>query len=142
MAKQQQQQTPQQQSAVTKAKAKKRVVKVDAEGKAFVNATFNNIIITFTNASGQTIRWSSAGRVGFRGSKKNTPYAAQMASSEAAKVAHEAGLRKVEVFVNGPGAGRESAIRTIYTSGIEVTVINDTTPIPHNGCRPPKRRRV
>ncbi|MFN8299411.1 MAG: 30S ribosomal protein S11 [Chitinophagales bacterium] len=137
MAKQQQQQ-----SAIAKAKAKKRVVKVDAEGKAFVNATFNNLIITFTNMMGQTISWSSAGKVGFRGSKKNTPYAAQMASSEAAKVAHEAGLRKVEVFVKGPGAGRESAIRTIFASGIEVTVINDTTPIPHNGCRPPKSRRV
>lgn len=137
MAKQQQQQ-----SAIAKAKAKKRVVKVDAEGKAFINATFNNLIITFTNMMGQTISWSSAGKVGFRGSKKNTPYAAQMASSEAAKVAHEAGLRKVEVFVKGPGAGRESAIRTIFASGIEVTVINDTTPIPHNGCRPPKSRRV
>ncbi|MCW5908417.1 MAG: 30S ribosomal protein S11 [Chitinophagales bacterium] len=138
MAKQQQQQ----QSAVAKAKAKKRVVKVDSEGKVFLNATFNNIIITFTNMLGQTISWSSAGKVGFRGSKKNTPYAAQMAAAEAAKVAHDAGLRKVEVFVKGPGAGRESAIRTIYGSGIEVTVINDTTPIPHNGCRPPKRRRV
>ena len=136
------QQSQQQQSAIAKAKAKKRVVKVDAEGKAFINATFNNIIITFTNMLGQTISWSSAGKVGFRGSKKDTPYAAQMASSEAAKVAHEAGLRKVEVFVKGPGAGRESAIRTIFTSGIEVTVINDTTPIPHNGCRPPKSRRV
>ena len=136
------QQSQQQQSAIAKAKAKKRVVKVDAEGKAFINATFNNIIITFTNMLGQTISWSSAGKVGFRGSKKNTPYAAQMASSEAAKVAHEAGLRKVEVFVKGPGAGRESAIRTIFTSGIEVTVINDTTPRPHNGCRPPKSRRV
>lgn len=137
MAKQQQQQ-----SAVAKAKAKKRVVKVDSEGKVFLNATFNNIIITFTNMQGQTISWSSAGKVGFRGSKKNTPYAAQMAASEAAKVAHDAGLRKVEVFVKGPGAGRESAIRTIYGAGIEVTVINDTTPIPHNGCRPPKKRRV
>lgn len=129
-------------SAVAKAKARKRVVKVDAEGKVFINATFNNIIISYTNMSGQVISWSSAGRVGFRGSKKNTPYAAQMASAEAGKVAHEAGLRKVEVFVKGPGAGRESAIRTIYASGIEVTVINDTTPIPHNGCRPPKKRRV
>jgi small subunit ribosomal protein S11 len=126
MAKQQQ---TTQQSAVTKAKAKKRVVKVDAEGKVFVNATFNNIIVTFTNGTGQTISWGSAGRVGFRGSKKNTPYAAQMATSEAARVAHDAGLRKVEVFVKGPGAGRESAIRTIYTSGIEVTVINDMTPL-------------
>ena len=132
----------QQQSAVAKAKAKKRVVKVDSEGKVFLNATFNNLIITFTNMQGQTISWSSAGKVGFRGSKKNTPYAAQMAASEAAKVAHDAGLRKVEVFVKGPGAGRESAIRTIYGAGIEVTVINDTTPIPHNGCRPPKKRRV
>ncbi len=137
MAKQQQQP-----SAVAKAKAKKRVVKVDAEGKVFINATFNNIIISYTNLSGQVISWSSAGRVGFRGSKKNTPYAAQLASAEAGKVAYEAGLRKVEVFVKGPGAGRESAIRTIYSSGIEVTVINDTTPIPHNGCRPPKKRRV
>ncbi|HRG89256.1 MAG TPA: 30S ribosomal protein S11 [Chitinophagales bacterium] len=138
MAKQQQQSA----SAIAKAKARKRVVKVDGEGKAFINATFNNIIITFTNLSGQTISWSSAGKVGFRGSKKNTPYAAQLASAEAAKVAHEAGLRKVEVFVKGPGGGRESAIRTMFTSGIEVTVINDTTPIPHNGCRPPKKRRV
>lgn len=136
------QQTPQQQTAIAKAKAKKRVVKVDAEGKAFINATFNNLIITFTNMMGQTISWSSAGKVGFRGSKKNTPYAAQMASSEAAKVAHDAGLRKVEVFVKGPGGGRESAIRTIVASGIDVTMINDTTPIPHNGCRPPKARRV
>ncbi len=136
------QQSAQQPSAVAKAKAKKRVVKVDAEGKAFINATFNNIIISFTNMNGQVISWSSAGRVGFRGSKKNTPYAAQLAAAEAAKVAHEAGLRKVEVFVKGPGGGRESAIRTIYTSGIEVTIINDTTPIPHNGCRPPKKRRV
>ncbi len=139
MAKQASQQNS---AAAAKAKAKKRVVKVDSEGKAFINATFNNIIISFTNMHGQVISWSSAGRVGFRGSKKNTPYAAQMASAEAAKVAHEAGLRKVEVFVKGPGGGRESAIRTIFTSGIEVTIINDTTPIPHNGCRPPKKRRV
>ena len=129
-------------AATAKAKAKKRVVKVDAEGKVFINATFNNIIITFANFTGQAISWSSAGKVGFRGSKKNTPYAAQLAASDAAKVAYEAGLRKVEVFVKGPGAGRESAIRSIYASGIEVTIINDTTPIPHNGCRPPKRRRV
>jgi small subunit ribosomal protein S11 len=128
--------------ASAKAKAKKRVVKVDSEGKAFINASFNNLIITFTNITGQAISWSSAGKVGFRGSKKNTPYAAQMASNDAAKVAYEAGLRKVEVFVKGPGAGRESAIRSIFQSGIEVTVINDTTPIPHNGCRAPKKRRV
>ena len=136
MAKQQAAQTS------AKAKAKKRVVKVESEGKAFINATFNNLIITFTNITGQAISWSSAGKVGFRGSKKNTPYAAQMASTEAAKVAYEAGVRKVEVFVKGPGAGRESAIRSIFQNGIEVTVINDTTPIPHNGCRAPKKRRV
>ncbi|MFT4968689.1 MAG: small subunit ribosomal protein S11 [Chitinophagales bacterium] len=123
-------------------KAKKRVVKVDAEGKVFIKATFNNIIVTFTNNQGQTISWGSAGKAGFRGSKKNTPYAAQIAVTDAAKVAHDAGLRKVEVFVKGPGSGRESAIRTVYSSGIEVTTIRDVTPIPHNGCRPPKRRRV
>ena len=123
-------------------KAKKRVVKVDAEGKVFIKATFNNIIVTFTNIQGQTISWGSAGKAGFRGSKKNTPYAAQVAVTDAAKVAHDAGLRKVEVFVKGPGSGRESAIRTVYSSGIEVTTIKDVTPIPHNGCRPPKRRRV
>jgi len=124
------------------AKAKKRVVKVDAEGKVFIKATFNNIIITFTNNQGQTISWGSAGKAGFRGSKKNTPYAAQVAVTDAAKVAHDAGLRRVEVYVKGPGSGRESAIRTVYSSGIEVTTIKDVTPIPHNGCRPPKRRRV
>ena len=136
MAKQQQQQPS------AKAKAKKRVVKVETEGKVFISATFNNIIITFANMSGQAISWGSAGRVGFRGSKKNTPYAAQLACSEAAKVAHEAGMRKAEVFVHGPGSGRESAIRAIQQSGIEVSIINDTTPIPHNGCRAPKKRRV
>lgn len=123
-------------------KVKKRKVIVDSEGKVFIKASFNNIIITFTNMSGQAISWASAGKAGFRGSKKNTPYAAQVAAEDAAKVAHEAGLRKVEVFVKGPGAGRESAIRTISQNGIEVTVIRDITPIPHNGCRPPKRRRV
>jgi small subunit ribosomal protein S11 len=132
----------QQGASSAKAKAKKRIVKVESEGKVFLNATFNNLIVTFTNLSGQAISWSSAGKVGFRGSKKNTPYAAQMASIDAGKVAYEAGVRKVEVFVKGPGAGRESAIRSILASGIEVTVINDTTPIPHNGCRPPKKRRV
>jgi small subunit ribosomal protein S11 len=125
-----------------KAPAKKRVVKVEAVGEAHINATFNNIIITLTNMSGQTISWSSAGKMGFRGSKKNTPYAAQTASSDAAKVAFENGLRKVKVYVKGPGAGRESAIRTLNQAGIEVTEIIDLTPIPHNGCRPPKRRRV
>ncbi len=123
-------------------KSKKRVVKVDSEGKVYIKASFNNIIVTFTNNQGQTISWGSAGKAGFRGSKKNTPYAAQIAVTDAAKVAHDAGLRKVEVYVKGPGSGRESAIRTVYSSGIEVTTIKDVTPIPHNGCRPPKRRRV
>lgn len=121
---------------------KKRVVKVDPVGKAFIQASFNNIIVSLTNDSGQVISWSSAGKMGFRGSKKNTPYAAQMAAQDASKVAYDAGLRKVKVFVKGPGSGRESAIRTIHTSGIEVIEIMDITPLPHNGCRPPKRRRV
>src|SRR6476620_6739726 len=117
-------------------------VKVNVTGEAHISATFNNIIISLTNMSGQVISWSSAGKMGFRGSKKNTPYAAQMAAQDCSKVAHEAGLRKVKVFVKGPGGGRESAIRTIASSGIEVSEIMDITPIPHNGCRPPKRRRV
>jgi small subunit ribosomal protein S11 len=121
---------------------KKRVVKVEPTGKAYVNASFNNIIISLTNNAGQVISWASAGKMGFKGSKKNTPYAAQMAAEDCSKVAHDQGLRKVKVYVKGPGAGRESAIRTIHSSGIEVTEINDTTPLPHNGCRPPKRRRV
>ena len=123
-------------------KSKKRLVKVDSEGKAFIKASFNNIIITFTNNQGQAISWSSAGKSGFRGSKKNTPYAAQVAATDAGQTAYDAGLRKVEVFVKGPGSGRESAIRTIASVGIEVTMIKDVTPLPHNGCRPPKRRRV
>ena len=126
----------------TKKTAKKRIVKVEAEGQAHILASFNNLIITFTNMTGQTISWASAGKAGFRGSKKNTPYAAQIATSDAGKVAYDAGLRKVEVFVKGPGSGRESAIRTIASSGIEVTMIRDITPLPHNGCRPPKKRRV
>lgn len=121
---------------------KKRVVKVDAIGEAHINATFNNIIISLTNEAGQVISWSSAGKMGFKGSKKNTPYAAQMAAGDCAKTAFELGLRKVKVFVKGPGSGRESAIRTLHNSGIEVTEIMDITPIPHNGCRPPKGRRV
>ena len=127
--------------AAAKANAKKRVVKVEAVGEAHLNATFNNIIISLTNNAGQVISWSSAGKMGFRGSKKNTPYAAQLAAADCAKVAADLGLRKVKVYVKGPGAGRESAIRTIATSGIEVTEIVDITPMPHNGCRPPKRRR-
>ena len=129
-------------TTTAKAAAKKRVVKVEAVGEAHINATFNNIIISLTNLSGQVISWSSAGKMGFRGSKKNTPYAAQLAAQDCAKVAHDSGLRKVKVFVKGPGAGRESAIRTLSGAGIEVTEIMDITPIPHNGCRPPKRRRV
>jgi small subunit ribosomal protein S11 len=125
-----------------KAAQRKRTVKVEATGEAHINATFNNIIISLTNNAGQVISWSSAGKMGFRGSKKNTPYAAQMAAQDCSKVAFESGLRKVKVFVKGPGGGRESAIRTIASSGIEVTEIMDITPIPHNGCRPPKRRRV
>jgi len=121
---------------------KKRNVKVDAVGEAHIQASFNNIIISLTNGTGQVISWSTAGKQGFRGSKKNTPYAAQIAAEDCAKVAYEAGLRKVKVFVKGPGSGRESAIRSIHNSGIEVTEIVDVTPIPHNGCRPPKRRRV
>lgn len=125
-----------------KAAAKKRIVKVEAAGEVRINATFNNIIIAFTNKQGQVISWSSAGKMGFRGSKKNTPYAAQMAAADAAKVASDAGLKKVDVFVKGPGSGREGAIRSISQSGIDVTSIKDVTPMPHNGCRPPKARRV
>jgi small subunit ribosomal protein S11 len=136
MAKQQQQQNS------AKAAAKKRVVKVDAFGDAHINATFNNVIIALTNKTGQVISWSSAGKMGFRGSKKNTPYAAQMAAADAAKVAMEAGLRRVDVYVKGPGSGREGAIRALAQSGIEVSMIKDVTPLPHNGCRPPKKRRV
>lgn len=123
-------------------KGKKRVVHVEAVGQAHIKASFNNIIITLTNLDGQVISWSSAGKMGFRGSKKNTPYAALRAADDCARVAHDLGLRKVEVFVKGPGSGRESAIRTLRNAGIEVTAIRDVTPLPHNGCRPPKRRRV
>ncbi len=125
-----------------KDKAKKRVVVVEPVGQVHIKASFNNIIISITNSAGQVISWASAGKMGFKGSKKNTPYAAQVAASECAKTAYELGLRKVEVFVKGPGAGRESAIRTVQNTGIEVTAIKDVTPLPHNGCRPPKRRRV
>ena len=121
---------------------KKRKVIVESVGEAHVTASFNNIIISLTNKSGDVISWSSAGKMGFRGSKKNTPYAAQMAAEDCSKVASEAGLKKVKVYVKGPGAGRESAIRTLHNNGIEVTEIVDVTPMPHNGCRPPKRRRV
>jgi len=122
--------------------AKKRIVKVEAVGQAHIHSSFNNIIVTLTNSTGQVISWSSAGKMGFRGSKKNTPYAAQTAAGDCAKVAYDLGLRKVKAYVKGPGSGRESAIRTIHSAGIEVTEIVDVTPLPHNGCRPPKRRRV
>ncbi|NQV52241.1 MAG: 30S ribosomal protein S11 [Flavobacteriales bacterium] len=127
---------------MAKTQTKKKKVKVDAVGEAHIHASFNNIIISLTNAGGDVISWSSAGKLGFRGSKKNTPYAAQMAAQDCAKVAHESGLRKVKVFVKGPGSGRESAIRSLSNSGIEIAEIMDVTPLPHNGCRPSKRRRV
>ncbi len=127
---------------MAKANTKKRKVVVESTGEAHVSATFNNIIISLTNKKGEVISWSSAGKMGFRGSKKNTPYAAQMAAEDCSKVALEAGLKKVKVYVKGPGNGRESAIRSLHNGGIEVTEIIDVTPLPHNGCRPPKRRRV
>ena len=128
--------------AKTKATSKKRNVKVDAIGQLHVHSSFNNIIVSLANSEGQIISWSSAGKMGFRGSKKNTPYAAQMAGDDCAKVAFELGLRKVKAYVKGPGNGRESAIRAVNAAGIQVTEIVDVTPLPHNGCRPPKRRKV
>ena len=123
-------------------KAKKRVVQVESTGQVHIKASFNNIIISITNNAGQVISWSSAGKMGFRGSKKNTPYAAQTAATDCAQVAFEAGMKSAVVFVKGPGNGRDSAIRSIENSGIKVTAIKDVTPLPHNGCRPPKKRRV
>ena len=128
--------------AKTATKVRKKVKKNVAEGIAHIHASFNNIIVTITNGEGQVISWSSSGRKGFRGSKKNTPYAAQVAAQDCAKEAFDLGLRRVKVYVKGPGSGRESAIRTIHNAGIEVTEIVEVTPLPHNGCRPPKRRRV
>ena len=130
------------QQASAKTVAKKRIVKIDTHGDVHINATFNNIIISITNKSGQVISWSSAGKMGFRGSKKNTPYAAQTAAQDCAKVASDAGMKKADVFVKGPGSGREGAIRAMNNAGIEVVSIKDVTPLPHNGCRPPKKRRV
>ena len=127
---------------MAKSSTKKRKVIVESTGEAHITASFNNIIISLTNKKGDVISWSSAGKMGFRGSKKNTPYAAQIAAEDCAKEAHDFGLRRVKVYVKGPGAGRESAIRALHNSGIEVTEIVDVTPLPHNGCRPPKRRRV
>lgn len=123
-------------------KVVKRKVKITPDGIVFIQASFNNLIISITNKQGEVVSWASAGKAGFRGSKKNTPYAAQVAASSAAKTAFDAGMRSAEVFVKGPGSGREAAIRAVDQSGIKVTVINDVTPLPHNGCRPPKRRRV
>lgn len=128
--------------AGSKKTVKKRKVSIESNGFAYVKSTFNNIIVSITNNHGQVISWSSAGKMGFRGSKKNTPYAAQVAAQDCAKVAVDLGLKKVEVLVKGPGAGRESAIRTLSQAGLEVSAIRDVTPLPHNGCRPPKRRRV
>jgi small subunit ribosomal protein S11 len=122
--------------------ARKRVVKVDSVGEAHIHSSFNNIIISLTNASGEVISWASAGKMGFKGSKKNTPYAAQQAANECSKTAYDLGLRKVKVYVKGPGNGREAAIRAIHGSGVEVVEIIDVTPLPHNGCRPAKKRRV
>jgi len=123
-------------------KRRRRKQLADPNGMAFIKATFNNVIVTVTDADGNVLSWSSAGKEGFKGSRKNTPYAAQLSSETAARAAHEMGLRRVKVYVKGPGSGREAAIRALSTSGLEVTTIKDTTPIPHNGCRPPKRRRV
>ena len=125
-----------------KDKSKKRVVVVNKNGQAHIKCSFNNIIISITNETGQVISWSSAGKMGFRGSKKNTPFAAQIATEDAVKSAYELGLRKVDIFIKGPGAGRDSAIRAIQNAGLDVISINDVTPLPHNGCRPPKRRRA
>jgi small subunit ribosomal protein S11 len=121
---------------------KKKKIQVDVSGKVYVKATFNNVMVTITDIYGNTISWSSAGRNGFKGSRKNTPFAAQVSAETAARVAHGLGLRKVEVLVKGPGSGREAAIRALQVVGLEISSIRDITPIPHNGCRPPKRRRV
>jgi small subunit ribosomal protein S11 len=130
------------QGAGSDALKKRKKIQVDVSGKVFVKATFNNVIVTITDVYGNTISWSSAGKNGFKGSRKNTPYAAQVSAEAAAKAAHALGLRKVEVFVKGPGSGREAAIRALQVAGLEISTIRDVTPIPHNGCRPPKRRRV
>lgn len=126
----------------SKTTTRKRKVVVETMGKIFIKATFNNIIVSITNSNGDVISWSSAGKMGFRGSKKNTPYAAQVAVTDCSKIAYDLGMRKADVYVKGPGAGRDSAIRTFHNSGIEIQTIYDVTPVPHNGCRPPKRRRV
>ncbi len=126
--------------AASKKKRKKQIA--NPNGMAFIKATFNNVLVSVTDDNGNVLAWSSSGKEGFKGSRKNTPYAAQLSAETAAKDAYEMGLRKVEVFVKGPGSGREAAVRALATSGLEVSSIKDRTPIPHNGCRPPKRRRV
>jgi len=126
--------------ATTKGKAKEK--KMVAAGTAHITASFNNTQITITDPQGNTISWSSAGNVNFKGSRKGTPFAAQVAADKASRIAQEHGMRKIDVFVRGPGSGRETAIRALQASGLEVTSISDITPVPHNGCRPPKRRRV
>lgn len=122
-------------------KAKKKI-QVDASGIAHVKATFNNVIVTLTDLYGNTISWASSGKMGFKGSKKNTPFAAQLTAESAAKEAFGLGLRKVEVLIKGVGSGRDAAVRALNTAGLEISVIKDITPLPHNGCRPPKKRRV
>ena len=125
-----------------KKRGRKKKVRVEPNGMVFIKATFNNTIVSITDSKGNVISWASAGRAGFKGSKKSTPFAAQLSAKAAAREAMDNGLRKVEVLVKGPGAGREAAIRSLAAAGLEVTSIRDVTPIPHNGCRPPKRRRV
>jgi small subunit ribosomal protein S11 len=128
--------------AKTTQQKRKKKVTADANGKVFVKATFNNVIVTVTDVYGNTLSWSSAGRNGFRGSRKNTPYAAQVCAENSGKEAYDMGLRKVDVFIKGPGSGREAAVRALQQTGLEIISITDVTPLPHNGCRPPKRRRV
>mgnify|MGYP006310751601 CR=1 FL=1 len=128
--------------AALRKKAKRRDKKVDPEGVAHIQATFNNTVITITDKHGNAISWATAGKVGFKGSRKSTPFAAQLAADNSAKAAIALGLRKVEVLVKGPGVGREAAVRSLQAAGLTITAIKDVTPIPHNGCRPPKRRRV
>ena len=130
------------QTAKKATRARRKRTSVSPEGSAYIRATFNNVMVTLTDSEGNTVAWSSSGKRGFKGSRKNTPYAAQIAASEAARDAYELGLRRIDVFVKGPGSGRESAIRALSTAGLEISTIRDVTPIPHNGCRPPKRRRV
>ena len=123
-------------------KKTKKKIQVDSNGVAHIKATFNNVIVTLTDLYGNTISWASSGKMGFKGSKKSTPFAAQVAAESAAKEAFDLGLRKVEVFIKGVGSGRDAAVRSLNTNGLEITSIKDITPLPHNGCRPPKRRRV